>query len=67
MSTDDYGALEPAISGKIMEFHHDKHHRTYVNNFNAAQDKMMEIQSNEDIPGQIAQQALITFNGGMFT
>ena len=26
----DYGALEPHISGKIMELHHDKHHNTYV-------------------------------------
>jgi hypothetical protein len=22
----DYGALEPAITGEIMELHHDKHH-----------------------------------------
>ena len=26
----DYGALEPHISGQIMELHHDKHHATYV-------------------------------------
>lgn len=50
-----------------MELHHDKHHRTYVNNYNAAMEKMEEIQSKGDIPGQIAQQPLITFNGGRFT
>lgn len=61
---DDYGALEPTISGKIMELHHDKHHRTYVNNYNAAQEKMEEIQSKGDIAAQIAQQPLINFNGG---
>src|SRR4051812_20689230 len=26
----DYAALEPHISAKIMELHHDKHHKTYV-------------------------------------
>jgi superoxide dismutase, Fe-Mn family len=26
----DYGALEPHISGQIMELHHDKHHQAYV-------------------------------------
>ena len=26
----DFAALEPHISGKIMELHHDKHHATYV-------------------------------------
>jgi Fe-Mn family superoxide dismutase len=30
----DYGALEPHISGKIMEIHHKGHHQTYVTNLN---------------------------------
>jgi len=32
----DYTALEPYISESTLEFHHDKHHAAYVNNFNAA-------------------------------
>ncbi len=32
----DYGALEPHVSAKTMQFHHDKHHQAYVNNLNAA-------------------------------
>ena len=30
----DYAALEPVISGKIMELHHGKHHNAYVTNLN---------------------------------
>ena len=33
-----YDALEPHISAKTFEFHHDKHHATYVTNYN----KMVE-------------------------
>ena len=29
-----YNALEPIISKKTLEFHHDKHHAAYVNNLN---------------------------------
>ena len=32
----DYTALEPCISKSTLEFHHDKHHAAYVNNFNNA-------------------------------
>ena len=40
--TDDYGALEPSISGQIMELHHSKHHATYVNSFNTAEQQLEE-------------------------
>lgn len=32
----DYDALEPVISKKIMQLHHDKHHAGYVNKANEA-------------------------------
>lgn len=44
----DYGALEPHISGKIMELHHDKHHRAYVKGANQAIEKMLEARSLGD-------------------
>jgi hypothetical protein len=31
-----YAALEPVISGKLLEIHHKKHHNTYVTNLNNA-------------------------------
>lgn len=64
---DDYGALEPAISGKIMELHHSKHHNTYVTSYNAAIEKLEEAQAKGDIQTQIATQPLINFHGGGHT
>ena len=36
----DFGALEPHISGQILEVHHQKHHNTYVTNLNVAEEKL---------------------------
>ena len=45
----DYGALEPNISGKIMELHHDKHHLAYVNGANSALDALAEARDKNDL------------------
>jgi Fe-Mn family superoxide dismutase len=37
-----YDALEPFIDAKTVEIHHDKHHQAYVDNFNAALEKVPE-------------------------
>ncbi|KZZ96324.1 superoxide dismutase, mitochondrial precursor [Ascosphaera apis ARSEF 7405] len=60
----DFGALEPAISGQIMETHYTKHHQTYVNNYNASIEKLAEAQEKGDIQTQIALQNATNFNGG---
>ncbi|WP_444962903.1 superoxide dismutase [Nocardiopsis sp. M1B1] len=44
----DYAALEPWISGQIMELHHDKHHATYVAGANTALEKMAEARETGD-------------------
>jgi Fe-Mn family superoxide dismutase len=41
----DYAALEPHISGKIMELHHDKHHAAYVNGANTTIDALAEARA----------------------
>lgn len=61
----DYGALEPAISGQIMETHHKKHHQAYVNNLNAAVAQLDEARHKQDPPTKLVQlQSAINFNGG---
>src|SRR5690625_4882532 len=45
----DYGALEPHISGKIMELHHDKHHQAYVMGTNTALEQMEEEREKDSL------------------
>lgn len=45
----DYAALEPHISGKIMELHHDKHHAAYVAGANAALEKLAELREADTL------------------
>ncbi|GAB3500731.1 superoxide dismutase [Nocardiopsis coralliicola] len=44
----DYAALEPWISGQIMELHHDKHHAAYVGGANTALEKLAEAREKND-------------------
>ncbi|CAD6503480.1 BgTH12-03143 [Blumeria graminis f. sp. triticale] len=60
----DYGALEPSISGKIMEIHHQNHHQTYVNGLNTVTEQLQEAVSKQDVASQISLQPLIKFHGG---
>ncbi|KAL2021869.1 hypothetical protein VTK56DRAFT_6464 [Thermocarpiscus australiensis] len=60
----DYGALEPHISGKIMELHHKKHHQTYVNGLNSALDAIAEAESKGDFTKAAAMAPLLNFHGG---
>ncbi len=46
----DYGALEPAITGEILELHHSKHHATYVKGANDTIDAIAELREKETIP-----------------
>jgi superoxide dismutase, Fe-Mn family len=39
-----YDALEPHIDAKTMEIHHTKHHQAYVNNLNAALEKVPQLE-----------------------
>ncbi len=60
----DFSALEPVISGKIMELHYSKHHQAYVTNLNAALEKYQEAEKQGNLAAMIALQQAIKFNGG---
>ena len=58
----DYGALEPHISGKIMELHHDKHHAGYVKGANTALEKLEEARDKEDFTRVASLEKALAFN-----
>ena len=58
----DYGSLEPHISGKIMELHHDKHHAGYVKGANTALEKLDEARQKEDFTRLAALEKALAFN-----
>lgn len=60
----DFNALEPVISGEIMQLHYSKHHNAYVTNLNAALEKYHEAESRGDMAAMISHQQAIRFNGG---
>ncbi len=62
----DYSALEPVISGDIMEIHHKKHHAAYANNLNLAIEQYKNAEAKKDVAAMIATQKAIKFNGGGF-
>src|SRR4028119_2428969 len=60
----DYGALEPHISGKIMELHHDKHHATYVKGVNTALEKLAEARDTNSFDSVGGLEKTLAFNLG---
>ena len=60
--TYDYGALEPNISGKIMELHHDKHHLAYVKGANLALEALEEAREKNDLTWVNKLQKDLAFN-----
>lgn len=60
----EIGALEPVISGHLLDFHYGKHHRTYVNNLNSLLEKQAEATARGELKNQIALSHQIRFNGG---
>lgn len=47
-----------------MELHHSKHHQTYVNGLNAAEENLKAALEAKDAKKAISLQAALRFNGG---
>jgi len=60
----DYAALEPHISGKIMQLHHDKHHQAYVTGANAALDALAEARDSGNLANVNKLEKDLAFNVG---
>ena len=58
----DYAALEPHLSARIMELHHDNHHRTYVEGANKAIAGLAEAREKDDFDRIAALERALAFN-----
>ncbi|MGE3287133.1 MAG: superoxide dismutase [Pseudonocardia sp.] len=60
----DYGALDPHISGEIMQLHHSKHHQAYVNGLNDTLDKLAAAREKGDFGAIVGLEKTLAFNLG---
>lgn len=59
----DFGALEPHLSAKILEAHHGKHHKAYVDGANKTLAQLEELRAKDDVAPQIhALEKLLAFH-----
>jgi superoxide dismutase, Fe-Mn family len=58
----DHSALEPHISGRIIELHHGKHHAGYVNQANSVLDQLDEARQKQDFTRLTALERALAFN-----
>ncbi|GAA4490747.1 superoxide dismutase [Actinoallomurus oryzae] len=58
----DYAALEPAITGEILELHHSKHHAAYVKGANDTLERLEEARESERFGGLVGLEKTFAFN-----
>ncbi|MFZ5478916.1 MAG: superoxide dismutase [Myxococcota bacterium] len=58
----DYAALEPAIPERIVQLHHDRHHRAYVEAANRAAEQLAEARQRGDLDAVGAIERVHAFN-----
>ncbi len=58
----DYAALEPHYSARMLELHHDKHHKAYVDGVNTALDKLASARESDDLSAIVGLEKTLAFN-----
>ena len=58
----DYAALEPHISGEIIELHHDKHHAAYVKGANDTLEKLAAARDAGDFGAIVGLEKTFAFH-----
>ena len=58
----DYSALEPHVSGQIMELHHDKHHAAYVAGANTTLEKLAGARDKDDFGPIVGLEKTLAFH-----
>jgi superoxide dismutase, Fe-Mn family len=58
----DYGALQPAMSGEILELHHDKHHAAYVKGANDTLEQLAEAAESAGPAVTVGLEKTLAFN-----
>jgi Fe-Mn family superoxide dismutase len=59
-----YDALEPYISEETLRFHHDKHHKAYVDGLNKAEKALVVARAEGDFEAVPELNRLVEFNWG---
>ncbi len=58
----DYAALEPHYSARVLELHHDKHHKTYVDGLNETLDRLAKVRESGDYSSIVGLEKTLAFN-----
>jgi Fe-Mn family superoxide dismutase len=58
----DYAALEPHYSARMLELHHDKHHKAYVDGVNATLEKLAAARASDDLSAIVGLAKTLAFN-----
>ncbi|GAA0713638.1 superoxide dismutase [Dactylosporangium roseum] len=58
----DYAALEPAMSGDILELHHGKHHAAYVKGANDTIERLAEARDQDAFGNLVGLEKTLAFN-----
>lgn len=58
----DYAALEPAITGEILELHHARHHAAYVKGANDTLERLAEARDKGEFGNLVGLEKTFAFN-----